>query len=308
MLAAVGIVARRYRGLLCFFALLYAFGAPAAPATAPSVRVVTDNNYPPYVVVNADGQPEGYIVDLWRLWERKTGVQVEFKAMQWAEAQRSMHKGQADVIDLIFRTPVRDQLYDFSQPHATLPVNIYVDTSIHGVRGPKELAGFTVGVQRGDACVDKLASLGISSLAAFENYESILAAARAGEIKMFCMDEVPANYYLYLHRDQLRFSQAFRLYEGQFHWAVTKGDQATFALVNRGMSLITSEERDALQSKWFSQPFEFRPYLRMLLFGLLGVLAALSAAGLWIWLLRRSVRARTAEIRMANRALQAEKA
>lgn len=308
MLAAGGIVARRCRRLLCFCALLAAFSAPAAPAAAQSVRVVTDNNYPPYVVVNADGQPEGYIVDLWRLWERKTGVQVEFKAMQWAEAQRSMHNGQADVIDLIFRTPVRDQLYDFSQPHATLPVNIYVDTSIHGVRGPQELAGFTVGVQRGDACVDKLASLGITSLAAFENYESILAAARAGEIKMFCMDEAPANYYLYLHRDQLRFSQAFRLYEGQFHWAVNKGDQATFALVNRGMSLITSEERAALQSKWFSQPFEFRPYLRMLLLGLLGVLAALSAAGLWIWLLRRSVRARTAEIRMANRELQAEKA
>ena len=94
-------------------------------------------------------------------------------------------------------------------------------------------------MQRGDACVDKLASLGITSLAAFENYEGILAAARAGEIKMFCMDEAPANYYLYLYRDQVKFTRAFTLYEGQFHWAVAKGDASTFARVQDGMARIT---------------------------------------------------------------------
>lgn len=308
MFHGAGIASRRLRALLCLCAGLKTCAALAQPAAAPSVRVVTDNNYPPYVVVNVDGQPEGYVVDLWRLWERKTGVQVEFKAMQWAEAQRTVQKGEADVIDMIFRNPVREQLYDFSQPYANLPVGIYVDTSIHGVREAKDLAGFTIGVQRGDACVDKLASLGVSSLAAYENYEGILAAAQAGDIKMFCMDVAPASYYLYLHRGQLRFSEAFRLYEGKFHWAVAKGDQATFTLVNRGMALITAEEREALRSKWFSHPFEFRPYLQMILLGLLALLTVVSAAGLWIRMLRRSVRARTAEISTANRELRAEKA
>lgn len=295
------------RTLLFLCALLQAFSALASSAATASLRVVTDNNYPPYVISNTDGQPEGYIVDLWRLWEKKTGVRVEFKAMQWAEAQRAIHDGQADVIDMIFRTPVREQLYDFSPPYATLPVNIYVDASIHGVREAKELAGFTVGVQRGDACVDKLASMGLYSMAAYANYSGILAAAHAGEVKMFCMDEAPANYYLYLSRDQLRFAKAFQLYEGQFHWAVNKGDQASFALVNSGMALISDEEREALRNKWFNQPFEFRPYLRVLMFSAIGVLGVLSVAGLWIWMLRRSVRTRTAELRHANRELSAEK-
>lgn len=295
------------RTLLFLCALLQAFSALASSAATASLRVVTDNNYPPYVISNTDGQPEGYIVDLWRLWEKKTGVRVEFKAMQWAEAQRAIHDGQADVIDMIFRTPVREQLYDFSPPYATLPVNIYVDASIHGVREAKELAGFTVGVQRGDACADKLASMGLYAMAAYANYSSILAAAQTGDIKMFCMDEAPANYYLYLSRDQLRFAKAFQLYEGQFHWAVNKGDQASFALVNSGMALISDKEREALHSKWFSQPFEFRPYLRVLMLSAVGVLGALSVAGLWIWMLRRSVRTRTAELRHANRELSAEK-
>lgn len=269
----------------------------AVGAEPSSLRVVTDNNYPPYVVLGANGAPEGYIVDLWRLWERKTGVRVEFNALQWSEAQRAMHDHQADVIDLIFRTPVREQLYDYSEPYATLPVSIYVDSSIHGVKDVEALSGFTIGVQRGDACVDTLVNRGVTNLLAYPGYEDILSAAKEGQIKMFCMDDEPASYYLYLHRTQLRFARAFKLYEGQFHWAVNRGDTESYALVQRGMALITAAEREELRKKWFSEPFEFRPYLRMLLIAVLAAAGVTAIAGLWIMLLRRAVQAKTTEIR-----------
>ncbi len=306
-------VRHRFLLHLCTVLCIGLYAGPGSALSDPkspqqTLRVVTDNNYPPYAVIGLDGQPEGYTVDLWRLWERKTGVRVDFKAIQWSEAQKSMQDGRADAIDLIFRTPVREQLYDYSEPHATLPVNIYVDASIQGVRSPTDLLGFTIGVQRGDACIDELARLGITSLAAYPNYQGILGAAQAGDIKIFCMDEAPASYYLYLHRDKLRFSQAFKLYEGQFHWAVNKGDKATLALINRGMAMITAKEREALQQKWFSQPFEFRPYLRMLAGASMVLMLAFAAAAAWIWTLRRSVQSRTAEIRQANQQLKAERA
>lgn len=288
-----------------WFAGLLLFVAATAHAEPAVLRVVTDNNYPPYVITRSDGLAEGYIVDLWKLWERKTGVLVELKAMQWSEAQSALRDHQADVIDMIFRTPAREQLYDYSKPYATLPVSIYVDSSIHGVQGIRSLSGFAIGVQRGDACVDMLTNQGVSRLVAYPNYEEILAAGKAGEIKMFCMDDDPANYYLYLHRDQVRFARAFKLYEGQFHWAVNRGDTATFDLVNRGMSLITAEEREALREKWFNHPFAFRPYLRIVLMILLAALSVVSAAGFWIWMLRRSVRSRTAEIQHKHQQLEA---
>lgn len=293
---------------LVSFLLLTSSASVLAVGEQSALRVVTDDNYPPYVFRDAEGQPDGFIVDLWRLWEKKSGTRVEFKAMQWADAQQAMRDGQADVIDMIFRTPVREQLYDYSQPYANLPVNIYVDTSIHGVKSTAELTGFTIGVQRGDACVDRLSSLGFTRLAAYANYEAILAAAQAGDIKIFCMDEAPASYYLYLYRDKVRFSRSFKLYEGQFHWAVNKGDLASFTLANRGMALITAAERQELLEKWFSQPFEFRPYLQMLLVGALATAALGLIAGLWIRMLRKAVQAKTAEIRLANQELQGEKA
>ncbi|MBR0564790.1 EAL domain-containing protein [Azoarcus sp. L1K30] len=284
--------------------MVLAILACAARADGKTLRVVTDNNYPPYVFLGPDGQAQGYIVDLWKLWEKKTGVTVDFQAVQWAIAQRRLLEGQADVIDMIYRTPTREQLYDFSQPYATLPVSIFVDASVHGIIDVSTMQGFSVGVQRGDACIEQLTMMGVGNLVPYPNYEAILASARAGQIKMFCMDEAPANYYLYLYRDQMRIAKAFTLYEGQFHWAVAKGSQDIFAVVRNGMDLITAAERDALHKKWFVQPVEYKSYLKLALVVIGVVLAIVAAVTLWIRFLRRLVNARTVEVRQKNEALE----
>jgi diguanylate cyclase (GGDEF)-like protein/PAS domain S-box-containing protein len=118
------------------------------------------------------------------------------------------------------------------------------------------------------------------------------------------MDDSPANYYLYLYRDQKKFTKAFTLYLGEFRWAVAKGDKATFELVEQGMARITPVERQALRSKWFNQPIQYQPYLRILALVILGALAALAATLLWIRSLRRAVHARTAEIQHKNTQLE----
>lgn len=281
--------------------LLLANQALAAPAP---LRVVADNNYPPYLFIDRDGRSAGYLVDLWRLWEEKTGVPVELRPMQWDAAQRTMRAGRADVIDMLFRTPEREALYDFSRPYARLDANIYVDRSIAGLHDLHSLSGMIVGVQTGDACVDFLAGKGISTLRRYPNYEAILAAAEGEEIKVFCMDDTPANYYMYLRQDQRRFAKAFTLYSGSFHRAVRKGDVATLARVERGMAAITPAEREALRRKWFTEPVQFQPYLRILAIGALAALALFAAALVWIRALRRAVHARTAEIRHKSEQLE----
>ena len=169
-----GSVMRRRLMLVC--ALL----AYALHADAKTLHVVTDNNYPPYLYLDRNGRPEGYIVDLWHLWEQKTGVHVDLQPMQWSNALQRMQDRQADVIDLIFRTPARETLYDFSQPYDAQTVGIYVDPSISGIHDVQSLNGFLVGVQRGDACAEQLARQGITNQVAYPSYVGILNAAQAG--------------------------------------------------------------------------------------------------------------------------------
>jgi two-component system, sensor histidine kinase and response regulator len=215
------------RGLLVLTlcgAGLLAHAAPPAAATGNStvgdrttqtLHVISDDNYPPYLFRDVNGNVQGYLVDYWKLWEGKTGIPVMLTATQWSQALAQVQQGSADVIDLIYRTPPRESLYDFSPPYARLPVNIYSHASISGISNVQTLKGFQVGVQKGDACVDQLTAQGITSQLHYDNYQALIDAARRSEIQVFCLDEAPANFYFHRLGIEKDFNRAFELYAGR---------------------------------------------------------------------------------------------
>ena len=283
--------------------LVHAGQAPAADVNeaahkVASLHVISDDNYPPYLFRDADGRVQGYLVDYWKLWSRKTGIDVQLDAMRWADALRQIQQGDADVIDMIYRTAPREPLYDFSPPYARLPVNIYSHASISGISNVQTLKGFQVGVQKGDACIDQLASHGITSLLQYDNYEAMIAAAGRSEIKIFCLDEGPANFYLHRAGIEEKFRKDFELYVGEFHRAVRKGNADTLALVVRGMQAITPAEEETLRRKWFGVPLTptdvaMLRHLELASGGALGIALLLGA---WVWTTRRAVKRKTAEL------------
>ena len=230
----------------CLSANLALAATGAAGSEQRPIRVVTDDNYPPYIFRNADGKVEGYLVDLWNLWQSQTGKKVELIATSWVSAQAMVLDGEADVIDLIYRTPQREPRYDFSKPYAQLPVMIYSHLSISGIKNIDTLRGFQIGVQDGDACIDILKQRGVSEIRSYPNYELLINAALADDVKLFCMDEQPADFYLYRKNAQHTFTKAFELYVGEGHRAVRKGNLAILKQVEDGMLAISDADRDAL--------------------------------------------------------------
>jgi PAS domain S-box-containing protein len=290
------------RGLLLVLVWAAAPAWSAAPPQQRPLRVISDDNYPPYVFRDADGTLRGYLVDYWQLWSRKTGVPVELNATRWSEAQRKMQDGEADVIDTIFRTPAREPVYDFTSPYAELAVAIYSHISISGLDSLSALKGFEIGVKAGDACIDRLADAGISTVVPFDDYEALVRAARATEVKVFCLDEPPADFLLYKLGAARDFKRAFQLYVGQFHRAVRKGDQATLALVNQGMQAATPDE-GPLREKWFGHPVASQ-WPAQLLWGAIALIAVGVLLALWNLQLRRRVAAHTQELSQTLSALR----
>ena len=287
-------------GLALGLALVPAQAAdPAATGSPPrALRVAGDYNYPPFLFIDPSGQPAGYVLDYWRLWSKKTGIPVDLQPLEWAEAQRRIQHGEADVIDLIFRTPQREPLYDFTAPYADVPVAIYRHRSIAGVRDVKALRGFQIGVMAGDACIDMLRLEGIGNLREYRNYAELIAGALAEDVKLFCLDEHPANYYLYRQSAQQTFIKAFDLYTGHFRRAVRKGDRATLDRVQRGMAAISAEEDAALREKWMPTPAaDYAAYARY--FGIGTAVTAVLALMLVIWgaVLRTAVKRQTRELK-----------
>ncbi len=214
---------KRCVGILLLL-LAAALGPVSLAAQERVLRVVTADNYPPFMHRQTSGRLDGYLVEWWALWARRTGVKVELDATNWAEAQRRVLDGDADVIDLIFRTPAREARFDYTAAYAEVPVNVYVHDSVKGIHDVASMQGFDVGVLEGDACAEHLERQGVDSLRPFDDYAPMIASALAGEIRLFCIDEHPANFHLYRQHAQTEFRAAFRIYTGRFHRAVRKGN------------------------------------------------------------------------------------
>ena len=253
----------------------------AASASPPPSRVVviTDLNYPPYVMQNKDGILEGIVPDLWRAWEGKTGIPVEIRAFSWSEAQDRFSRGEGDVIETIFDTPERRSYLTFSPPYARIPVPVFVHSSITGISGAKDLRGFKVAVKSGDASIVELVRLGVSDLSLYDSYKAIAEAAARHEVRIFCVDGPPAFHYLYKLGIDREFVEAFILNEGAFSRAVRHGEESLLALVQREFDDLPRAEVAAINRRWMGSELPRRPDWRII--GGLGILAALLLAFLF---------------------------
>ncbi len=285
--------------LVCWLALLamsLAAGNVAADERPARITVAADDNYPPYIFRDDEGQLKGYLVDAWALWSEKTGIAVELKASDWALAQQHFAAGEADVLDTVFSTPERQKTMLFSPSYADLPVSIFVHQNIQGIDSPKTLKAFPVGAKAGDACIDQLTENGVVRLDTYPSYTALIAAAVAGEVRIFCLDEPPAHFLLARADAEKEFRQAFTLYTGQFHRAVKKGNDALLVTVNAGFAAISSREYDNLHDKWMGRALPIERFGEMAGYVFLAGLGfGLLLLG-WNFTLRQQVARRTRQL------------
>jgi len=285
------------------------WGAPSAAGPVPDrIVVVCDNDYPPYAFIGEGGRFQGIVPDQWAAWSKITGVAVDLRPMPWADCIRTIENGQADVIDTIFETPDRKQVFDFAPAYATIEVPVFIHKTISGIHSPADLTGFRIAVKEGDAAAERLSEAGVSSIALYPGYKDIIDAAATLETRIFCVDKPPALYYLYRYGIDKDFRIAFKLNEGAFHRAVLKGRGDLLALVETGFRAIPRSTLAAIDRKWLGSPIASGIDLRSFALvgaGLLLVLLTLLAiaAGL-----RKRVQDATKALREKVEALEASEA
>lgn len=284
-------------GRLCGYVML-CLSMTNLVAAAETLTVISDDNYPPYLFKDANGSTVGIVADLWKLWEQKTGTRVVLVSTAWEQAQQQLLSGHADVIEMIFENAERAPKYSFSGAYATLPVSIYAHESITGLVSSENLKGFTVGVQKGDGCIYKLKNAGVKSFRLYNNYEEIIQAVLKGQDKIVCMDDYPASYYLYRLDDSHQILRAFTLYQGQFHRAVKKGNERILQLVERGMAKMSPAEVAAIETKWKGSHLQRETYSKQVILTLAGALLVAVTLAFLVYMLRVSVKRRTAELEL----------
>ena len=293
--------------ILCHGAWMQIHAAIPDDKAPRTLRVVMDNNYPPFVFTNNNGEIQGILVDQWRLWQEKTGMHVEITATDWKDALGDMKAGKYDVIDTLFKTDEREIWLDFSKPHSRIEVAAYFDKAISGITNVNSLRGFVVAVKEGDASVEFLRSHGVDNLMFFKGYEDVIQAAKALKVNVFVIDTPPALYFLYKYGLQNNFRASPPLYFGEFHRAVKKGDTALLQEIEAGFSQLTPADLARIEKKWHGAPLLKKVSITEILIGAGGIGVILLLSFFWNRSLLTAVRIRTAELERSREALRQER-
>jgi len=231
--------------------------------------------------------------------------------MNWEDCLAAIAVGDADVIDSLFKTPERERTYDFLPPYAKLPVPVFFHISISGISEPEDLRGFRVAAKAGDACIEVLKSSGIHNIVEYPDYPSIINAAANMEVRIFCMDEPPALYYIYKFGLETSFKSALNLYTGEFHRAVPKRRKPLadgsnlYVVLRKGFESISTEKYEEIDKRWFGSMLnpkvdaKFLGWIAGTLLSVIGTLLTFSIA------MRRQVARKTRDLSLKAAELEA---
>ena len=235
----------------CLLLLVLIWGAGIACASEP-VRVAYRLDSAPLQFKNVQGEADGVFIDLWKLWSEKTGIPIKFVGAYNKEAQDLLKEGKVDVLAGLFRNSRRDKFLDFSDPVLKASYYLYLRQDIPDVKTIQDLGERPVAVTAGSYHEDYLRqNFPDLPLHLYKGYKEIFADAAEKKIEALVTQPLYLQYIVsksHLHLPYVEITPA--LYERAYRAAVLKGRGNLLRQINAGLSLISSQERGAISSKW----------------------------------------------------------
>lgn len=265
-----------------FFSLCVFFFTAISFAKEKDVYSIVINNHSyPYHFLNSEGQAEGMMVDIWRLWASKNGKQVEFVATSWKDTLQSIRDGSVDIHAGLSQTKERANYMSFSKPFFKHGSYIFVHRDLGAISSIEALRPYTIGVPQGSSHDEQIPSvLPDASIRFYDGRHNVYEAALRGELVAFAgLERISKNY-----DRQSELNRLFPPYrrinylDGNYVAAVTKGRDDLLAVINKGMEKITDQEKSAIERKWLGIDKrrdavtlvfvpEFHPYINITLNG-----------------------------------------
>ncbi len=226
-----------------------------AEAAEHPIHAASEDNYPPYCIVNEEGKADGFSVELLRASLKAMGHEVDFLIGPWDEVKGMLATGTIQVLPLMGRTPEREPLYDFTFPYLTMHGTIVVRADDSAIRTLDDLAGKEVAVLRGDNAEEFLRRINLpATIVTTETFEKALRELAGGEHDAVVIQRLIALQLIKkAGLTNLRMiEEPLRDFEQSFCFAVREGDKRLLEVLNEGLSLVIADGTyRRLHTKWF---------------------------------------------------------
>ena len=211
------------------------------------------NDIRPTQYIDENGDSAGYLIDLWKLWSQKAGVEVEFLGSSWDQSVENLRTGVADIHAGMVYSEDRDIDFDFSNDLITLEFHFFHTKQIVNLDSVEQLTAFKIGVISDDI-MDEYATANFpdANILRYRGYEELMEAVSRGDLMVFLSEEDAALYQL-ATRDRLgefSYGTGQPFMTSTAVGAVRDGAQALTEFINSGWDQISEAEKEDYKRRW----------------------------------------------------------
>jgi len=238
----------RSRILPIAFLLFLLLPVPSVAEQRQELIITHDSNYEPFVYLDAQGLPQGYLIDFWEHFGEVNSINITFKLGNWQETLDWMRSGQADVHGGLFFTEKRNKYLDYGEPIANLSAAIYIAKGLTW----DDFQEFPVGVVTGGYTEHFMQkSWPDRPVQPFSQARNMIKAAVNGDIKAFVADEPIAVFYLRKFKAQGKLLKFEDAYSNKLRAAVAEGREDLHLILQQGWTRLDAKKLNYIRSKWF---------------------------------------------------------
>ena len=298
--------------------MLCAAAAVYAQAPAPAVghlRYGGDQAFAPIEWLNAQGQPQGFQIDLLNEMAREAGLRVEVRLGPWSEIEAAFRAGEIDAVSMSV-VESRRAWATFSPPHAVPALALYYRRADAAPQSLADVVRGVIALRRSPPMLQTRAEFfsapGTRVLMTDTSAEA-LAAVRDGRADVAVMPRTYGDAALAAQPMPTLAVSPFDLQLQSYAFATAPENAALRERINAALARLEASGRlPALRVKWLGTPAQnaVRTSLESTIgwqrYGLAALGAALLAAlAAVLWLLGRRRSRHAAEARARGEAEQA---
>lgn len=216
--------------------------------------IASEKAYPPYSMLNSDGDPSGIFIDFWRLWAKKTGQKIEFRVFDRNDTQTAVAGEQADILAGMSAARTQNSAFVPTQSFYRIASHLFyrADQAIDDLA---DIGSRSVASVRGTPTADWLAMhLPVSRIRSFDSEEAMILAASNREIDFFAGPLKVMLAFLSRHGRTGEFrSLVMPLFSREISGAVSLNRKDRLTFVNSGISAISRKEMADIEHNWIPE-------------------------------------------------------
>ena len=221
----------------------------------PLTIAVNKTTYP-YMFMNKQGEADGLLPELWRLWADRQNVDIEFVTSNWLTTLSRVQSGEVDIHAGMIQTATRDGMFEFTSPFFLQNFHFFIHKDFVNLTTIKQLSPYIIGSVKGSGHVNVLKERYPElKLRLYANRHDLYQAALNHEIVIYTDLDKPSTFfpeYLRLN-DNFPPYKRISFYQGKYVGATALNNKSLKAFIEQGLAKISDEEKATIEKKWLGR-------------------------------------------------------